>query len=204
MNKNYIYLTVLMLVLAAGLFVLPERDNSKQTNPEDLMWSIVQPTRFISTDVVAKMIIERDPTLELIDVRSEDEYSEFSLEKAINIPLDSLTSENYQNYLGIKGLKAIFYSNDDIKADQAWVIAKRLGFDNIYVMKGGLNCWMKTIIEPTQPNETASSEEFELYSFRKGASIYFTGANMENDSEGTKAVINVQRKKKTSVVEGGC
>ncbi len=193
-----------MLVLAGGLFMLPEKDNSKVTNPEDIMWSIVQPTRFVSTDLVAKMIIENDPTLELIDVRSEDDYAEFSLEKAINIPLDSIASANYQDYLGIKGLKAIFYSNDDIKADQAWVIAKRLGYKNIYVMKGGLNCWMTTIIDPVKPAETASSEEFELYSFRRGASIYFTGSNIETSNDDTKAVINVTRKKKQTVAEGGC
>lgn len=193
-----------MLVLAGGLFMLPEKDNSKVTNPEDIMWSTVQPTRFVSTDLVAKMIVENDPTLELIDVRSEDDYAEFSLEKAINIPLDSIASANYQDYLGIKGLKAIFYSNDDIKADQAWVIAKRLGYKNIYVMKGGLNCWMTTIIDPVKPAETASSEEFELYSFRRGASIYFTGSNIETSNDDTKAVINVTRKKKQTVAEGGC
>lgn len=193
-----------MLVLAGGLLLIPQRNNIKGANPEDIMWSIVQPTRFVSTDVVAKMIIENDPTLELIDVRSEDNYVEFSLEKAINIPLDSIATEDYQQYLGIKGLKAIFYSNDDIKADQAWVIAKRLGYKNIYVMKGGLNRWMTTIIDPAKPTETASSEEFELYSFRRGASIYFTGANMETDNDAGKAVINVKRKKKQSVVEGGC
>lgn len=193
-----------MLVLAGGLFLIPQRNNIKDANPEDIMWSIVQPTRFVSTDAVAKMIIENDPTLELIDVRSEDDYADFSLEKAINIPLDSIANEDYQQYLGIKGLKAIFYSNDDIKADQAWVIAKRLGYKNIYVMKGGLNSWMTTIIDPVKPAETASSEEFELYGFRKGASIYFTGSNIETSSDATKAVINVKRKKKQSVAEGGC
>ncbi len=193
-----------MLVLGGGLFLLPEKNNNKDVNPEEIMWSTVQSTRFITTDEVAKMIIENDPTLELIDVRSEDDYAEFSLEKAINIPLDSIATEDYQQYLGIKGLKAIFYSNDDIKADQAWVIAKRLGYKNIYVMKGGLNSWMTTIIEPVKPVETASSEEFELYGFRKGASIYFTGSNIETPGNDTKAVINVTRKKKQSVVEGGC
>ncbi len=168
------------------------------------MWSIVQPTRFVSTDAIAKMIIENDPTLELIDVRAADEYGGFSLQNALNMPLDSIVSDNYQEYLGIDGMNTVFFSNDDIKADQAWVIAKRLGFDNVYVMKGGLNCWMSTIIKPLEPEETASSEAFELYSFRKGASIYFTGNNIESSSESKKTTLNITRKKKQSVAEGGC
>ncbi|NOY51115.1 MAG: rhodanese-like domain-containing protein [Chlorobi bacterium] len=204
MNKNYIYLTLLMLILSGGLFFLPDRDNTKYSNPEDLMWSIVQPTRFVSTDAVAKMIIENDPSLELIDVRASDEYDEFTLQNAINIPLDSLISDSYQDYLGIDGMNTVFFSNDDIKADQAWVIAKRLGFGNVYVMKGGLNCWMSTIIKPVEPEQTASSEEFELYSIRKGASIYFTGNNIESSSDSKKTTISIARKKKQSVAEGGC
>jgi len=203
MNRNYIYLTILILLLAGGVFFLPERSNEKQLNPESLMWEIVQPTRYVSTDQIAERIIEADPTLELIDVRSTDEYEEFRLQGALNLPLDSILIESYQDYLGIEDMKAVFYSNDDIKADQAWVIARRLGYSNIYVMKGGLNCWINTIITPPKPKETDSKAAIELYSFRKGASVYFTGATL-SESDDIKSDVVVTRKKKKAVAEGGC
>lgn len=204
MNKSYIYLTALILVLSIGIFFLPERDNENNVKPEELMWEIVQPTRYVTTDQIAMMIIEKDPTLELIDVRSIDEYEAFSLPGALNIPFDSIVSENYQDYLGIEDMNAIFYSNDDIKADQAWVIARRLGYKNMYVLKDGLNCWIRTIIQPERPSETDSKEAFELYSFRKGASMYFSGSKLEEQDEGQKTGVVVTRKKKTAVAEGGC
>jgi rhodanese-related sulfurtransferase len=204
MNRNYIYLTILILLLSGGVFFLPERENNQQINPEELMQEILSPSRFISPDVIAEMIIEKDPTLELIDVRSTDEYDEFSLQNAVNIPLDSLTSEAYLEYLGIEDMNAVFYSNDDIKSDQAWVLAKRMGFSSIYVMKGGLNCWVNTIIQPVKPIETASNEEFELYNFRKGASMYFSGVALESSDDDLKSGIVVVRKKKKAVAEGGC
>ncbi len=204
MNKNYIYLTLLLIVLAGGLFLLPEKENYQHMDPEDLMWSIVQPTRYVSTDQVAKRIIEGDPTLELIDVRTIDEFEEFSLQGAINIPIDSIMVPEYQDYLGIEDMSAVFYSDDDIKADQAWVLAKRLGYDHIYVMKGGLNCWIRTIIKPERPASTAAASEFELYSFRRGASMYFTGAEIAIPDDEGKQKVQVARKKKTVVAEGGC
>jgi len=204
MNRNYIILAILFLILASGLLLLPERENYKQISPGELMRDVVQNTRYLTTDQVAQMIIEGDPTLELVDVRNEGDYFEYSLPRAINVPLDSILAEDYIGYFGIEDMNVVFFSNDDIKADQAWVIAKRMGYKSIYVMKGGLNCWIKTIIQPQSPAETASKEEFELYDFRKGASMYFTGAEISAPASDGEQAVTVKRKKKSSVAEGGC
>lgn len=204
MNKNYIILAVLFLILAGGLLVLPERENYQQIKPEELMRDIVQTSRYVTTDQVAEMLIEGDPTIMLIDVRDAYDYFEYSLPKAHNIPLDSIMVDEYQDYLGIDNLNVVFFSNDDIRSDQAWVIAKRMGYGSIYVLKGGLNCWINTIIQPKVPEETASKEDFELYDLRRGASMYFTGAEIATTTEGGAKSVTVVRKKKTSVAEGGC
>lgn len=205
MNRNYILLTALMIILAGGLLIVPERQQYHQISPDELLWEIIQPTRYVSTDKVAQLIIEGDPTLELVDVRQASDYEKFSLPNSINIPLDSLLQPAYQDYLGIEGMKVLFYSNDDIKADQAWVLAKRLGYNKIYVMKGGLNCWIKTIIQPQEPSANSPATEFALYDFRKGAQIYFTGAKTEtSDKSSKKKKVKIQRKKKKTAASGGC
>ncbi|MBC8320373.1 MAG: rhodanese-like domain-containing protein [Bacteroidetes bacterium] len=202
MNKKYLFLALLMLLLATGLLILPERHNFQQMKAENLMWEVVQPTRYVTVDQVAMMIIDGDPTLELVDVRPINDFATFSLKNAINIPFDSLLNPNYQGYLGIEDMNVVFYSNDDIRADQSWVIARRMGYHNLYVMKGGLNSWIECIIKPLKPDETASLNEFEDYEFRKGASIYFTGAKLESSDK--KSSVNVVRRKKGSAVAGGC
>ncbi len=203
MNKNYLFLAIVMILLAGGLLVVPERQNYQQIKPENLMWDITQTSRFVTTDQVAQRIIEGDPTLELIDIRPIKDFESFSLTNAISIPLDSLMNPDYQDYLGIEDMKVVFYGNDDIKADQAWVIAKRMGYNSIYVMKGGLNCWIKTIIRPVEPEETAPMDDFDLYQFRKGASAYFTGAKVEAPDSG-KTGVKIVRRKKGAAVAGGC
>lgn len=204
MNRNYIVLTFLLLMLAGGLFLLPERQNYQHMDPEELMWDIVQPTRYVSTDQVAKMIIEGDPTLKLVDVRSAEDFQAFSLPAALNVPLDHLLDAENRDYIGLEDRSTVFYAEDDIKSDQAWVIARRLGYNSVYVMKGGLNCWIKTIIKPEMPAASAAKPDFDLYSFRKGASLYFTGTDIEATDEGSKQAVQVVRKKKSSVAEGGC
>lgn len=204
MNRNYIFLAILLIALAGGILLLPERTNYKQIDPETLMRDIVQTSRFVTTDQVAEMIIEGDPTLELVDVRPVVDYESFTLPRAINIPLDSILLKKYQNYMGIKDMKLVFFSNDDIKSDQTWVIAHRMGYKSMYVMKGGLNAWISTIIQPKAPTETASDVEIERYNFRKAAAMYFTGTKMETPEQNGNAAITIKRKKKKAVVEGGC
>lgn len=203
MNRNYIYLTILMMALAFGTLLIQKKGEMKQIEPQQLLFEMIQPTRYVTTDQVAKRIIQNDPSLELIDVRSADEFNKFALPGSINVPLDSLLNKGNLNYFGIPGTKVIFVSNDDISADQAWVLTKRLGFKSTYVMKGGLNLWMETIINPKQPNETDPHTAFATYSFRKGAQIHFTGAKAET-AEAPKIKVEVQRKKKSSVAAGGC
>jgi rhodanese-related sulfurtransferase len=191
-----------MLGLALGTLMLKKSVEDKQIEPRQLLFELIQPTRYVSTDQVAKMIIQNDPSLELIDVRSASEFDKFTLPKAVNVPLDSLLV-NKSNYFGIPGTKVVFISNDDITADQAWILTKRLGYNSTYVMKGGLNCWMETIIDPKAPAEEESGLDFATYSFRKGAQLYFTGAKAEN-TETSKVKVEVQRRKKSGGTSGGC
>lgn len=204
MNRNYIILTVLMLILAFGTFFLTKPREPRQIEPQELLREIVQPTRFVSTDEVAKMIIRKDPSLEIIDVRSTEEFEQFALPNSVNIPLDSILNKSSLSYFGIPGTKVVFICNDDIQADQAWVLTKRLGFKSTYVMTGGLNRWMETIIQPKEPSEDAPSSEFDLYTLRKGAQQYFTGAK-EETQESPKVKVDVAvKRKKTTTASGGC
>jgi len=177
--KHKKYLTVIGILLTLGIIqlLLPERQNNSETKPEDMLLEIINDSRFFSTDDVAKFIIGKDPSIQLIDVREPDEFNKFSLPGAINIPLKNILDNQWTDLLNQDIKKNIFYSNGTIYANQAWVLTKRLGFKQNYVMKGGLNEWVETIIRPTIPTETASKEEFARYEFRKGASAFFGGSS---------------------------
>ena len=59
MNRNYIFLTLLMFVLAVGTLVIKKANEPKQIEPQQLLYELTQPTRYVSTDQVAKMIISQ-------------------------------------------------------------------------------------------------------------------------------------------------
>jgi len=205
MKKAYTVLSILMVIVAISLLLLPQRVQNKQLSPRLLLHEINDPSRFLSTDQVAQMIISGDPSLFLIDTRDSSQYDKYHLPGAYNIPAEAIANPEYKDVLYQFGKNIVFYSNGDILSEDAWVIAKRMGKMNIYVMKDGLNSWMETIINPQAPAETASSYDIDLYEFRKGAKIYFGGGSAP-EAKKSNAVepIIVTRKVKQAKTEGGC
>jgi rhodanese-related sulfurtransferase len=215
MSKRYIVLAIILIGAAFILMILPTKKKSKQIEPELLLLEINDPARYLDADLIAKRIIELDPSLFLIDVRSLYEYEEYAIPGAVNIPLEELLQSQWTDYLAQESKDIVFYSNSDIYSDQAWVLAKEKGYKNLYVLKGGLNQWFKTVMMPVEPLEGAPSEDFDLYDFRRGASFYFGGsvpdipvavekaAGESNAAQAPKKQVVVKKKVKKAA-EGGC
>jgi len=204
MKRAYIFLSILFILLGVVLVLLPDRQVvHSELSPKLLLQEINDPARYLSTDRIAERLIDQDPSIFLIDVRTADEHEQYAIPGAMNIPLEEIMNEEWYDYLDQEDRDIIFYSNGDIYADQAWMLCKRKNYQHIFVMKGGLNCWFETIIQPNPPPQTASGEDFDLYQFRLGARQYFAGGNAIIPDAETEKVI-VTRKKKKSTVEGGC
>ncbi|MEN8250254.1 MAG: rhodanese-like domain-containing protein [Bacteroidota bacterium] len=204
MPKRYIFLSILLVVVAFGLTQLPEKGEKIPVKPEQMLLEANDQSRYLSTHFIAKRLIERDPSLLLIDVRTIYENEEYSIPGSFSIPLEEITNPDWEGYIDQDAMDIVFYSNSDIYADQAWMLSAQKGYKNLYVMKGGLNEWFRTIIKPTPPDETSSSEAFELYSFERAASIYFGGSSAGAASAPVAKKNVVVRKKEKKAAEGGC
>lgn len=173
---------------------------------DQLLNEVISETQFISADDIAQMIIEKNPTLQLIDVRSQTEYEKYSLPGAINIPLEDILNNDWVPYLDQDVKINVFYSNGTVKANQSWMITRQIGYKNNYVMQGGLNYWMEAIVNPNPPSSLSPNEEFAKYEFRKGASQALGGVELIQSTEDkTKPILPpIRPKEKKQMVQGGC
>jgi len=213
MQKRYIFLAILFLTAASGLLFLPDMTEKTQVPAATFLNDIHSNNRHLTSDEIAKRIIDGDPMVFLVDVRTVEEYDTYSLPGAINIPLKNLLLDDWAGYLDQDIVDVIFYSNGDILSEEAWALCKQQGFKNLYVLDGGLNTWFETIMQPKEPGELASSTEFDLFSFRTGASIYFGSGTIIVSEEAKpvkkkaapakKKTIPVKKKAKREA-EGGC
>ena len=172
---------------------------------QELLQEAVSYEPYVHPDNIADMLVQQDPSLQLIDVRTPDEYDKFSLPGAVNIPLSEILSDKYVDFLDQDFKTNVFYSNGTLKANEAWMITRQLGYENNYVLQGGLNYWAETIMNPIPPSSTSPDEEIAKYNFRKGASMALGGA-VDGKASGSavraKPIITSRKKKKR--VAGGC
>jgi len=199
-----------MFIIPMGLIIAAVPQN--KTKPykltaEQLLGEVNTRTQYVTPDVVADMIIKKDPILRLIDVRSQDEFEKFSLQGAINIPVTDLLSEKYADILNQDGKMNVFYSNGTLNANEAWMVTRQLGYNNNFVLEGGLNYWFDAILNPKKPASTSPNEEFAKYDFRKSAGAALGGGSaaqpvQEQNAASAKPVIIAGPKKKKAA--GGC
>ena len=164
-------------------------------------------TQYIAPETVADMIVKKDPSFRLIDVRSLDDFEKFSLPGAINIPVSDLLSDKYSDILNQDIKMNIFYSNGTITANEAWMVTRQLGYKNNFVLEGGLNYWFDAILNPKKPVTTSPDEEFAKYDFRLSAGKAMGGGstvqtNQSQSSSSAKPALQAGPKKKKA--SGGC
>jgi len=201
-----------------GLFIIPmgliiaavpqNKTNPFKLTAEELLAESNTRNQFVTADVVADMIIKKDPALRLIDVRSQEEFEKFSLPGAINIPAANLLSAEYSDILNQDIKMNVFYSNGTLASNEAWMITRQLGFENNYVLEGGLNYWFDAILNPQKPASTNPDEEFAKYDFRKSAGQALGGGGLtaqpasDNAAPSAKPAVKPVAKKKKAA--GGC
>jgi len=206
MNGKNIFGLVVLLVLGIFIaFTSVKSNESQEISPDELHHKIIQKNRYYSPEEVAHYIISEDPSLQLIDVRSENFYSKFTLKGATNIPLKDILNQENLDYFDQDVYKTILFSNGSTDADVAWLLATRLGYKNVYVMKGGLNAWVEQILQPKEHSVVWDRIDDQMYQYRKGASEYFGGSKAEaSDDDGPAKPKKAVKKRKKKEVEGGC
>jgi rhodanese-related sulfurtransferase len=208
---RYKILAAILILLAGGLVLLPKYQKHEGIKPEELLSNSISPERYMTTDRLAHIIINQDPSFILIDVRDEKSFASYTLPNAINIPLEKLFDEGSGSYLNQNQYDVVLFSNDNFYADQAWILCNRLGYKNMRVLKGGINEWFTTIINPLKPADNMPATDFELYATRKAASMFFGVVYPEQVKVeapkivkvAPKKVITIEKKKKAEA-EGGC
>ena len=204
--KPRLYLALIIVPLGLILAAVPANTTHPyKLSPEALLEHVNSGMQYFSPDEVAHMIVSKDPSLVLIDVRPETEYEKFHLPGAINIPLTSLLEDKWEEYLNQDLRYNVFYSNGTVNANQAWMLTRQLGYKNNYVLQGGLNYWAETIMNPEKPGSTSPDEEIAKYDFRRGAGQALGGgATLETTDQVAPELPKIAPRPTKKRVQGGC
>ncbi len=204
------FLAIFIIPLGLIIAAVPQNKTKPyKLTADQLLDEVNTRTQYIAPETVADMIVKKDPSYRLIDVRGANDFEKFSLPGAINIPVTDLLSDKYTDLLNQDVKMNIFYSNGTITANEAWMVTRQLGYKNNFVLEGGLNYWFDAILNAQKPASTSPDEEFAKYDFRVGAGKALGGggavAVQSGQSQGAasaKPALQAAPKKKKA--SGGC
>lgn len=174
-----------IILFSAGLILVIFQltgNISFTVKPATLITGLKDVDSYYTVDQVARIVVSEEPGFQIIDLRKAEEFSLFNIPGSVNIPYRDFVNMDPSAFLSNKKLKTIFYSNGDFDSNYALVFARGLKYNNVYVMKGGLNEWFKTVMNSSFTGERITARENALYEARFRAKKIFTEINSLPDS----------------------
>lgn len=176
-------LSAILVSMGLILALLPLSSNrSFNTRPDKVLEAALDLNTYLTADQVARLVASEDKTIQLIDLRSDDEFKRFSIPGAVNVPYSEFLDKDPGSILNNKETRYIFYSNGDLFSNYALVLARGLRYSNTYVLKGGLNDWFSSVMNSSFTGDKISARENALFESRMKARKMFTEINSLPDS----------------------
>ncbi|MEW6062357.1 MAG: rhodanese-like domain-containing protein [Bacteroidota bacterium] len=154
--------------------------------------------RYISSDELAFRILDHDPRIQIIDIRDQKEFETLSLPGSVNIAFEQVLQKEFSEILGQRHKRKIFIATDELSGTKAALLAQEAGYDNVYVLKGGLNEFTASILQYKQPAHVKTQDEIDTDRFRAKASVILSALIQERKATTARPMKLVKK------VSGGC
>ena len=195
--KLYVALSGIAAILAFSAFFMPDLKEEYLKEVENVSFVNSYNLKETTLDELAFRIIDEENNLQIIDVRSLEEYKKFSLPKSQSISIKDLFGKDAKKILTLNRKMNVFLANDELTERKAAVIAEKLGYEGISVLKGGLDTFKKEILNFKKPDEIKSRWEEDGIRFRLKASKLLPQLIEQNKHK-------IVPKKKSKRILGGC
>lgn len=199
MKKIYYGLTGIALVIGLSAFILPDRKDAimdKLTNDNYIKSFEI---KSMSIDELTFRLMDDDKKLQIFDLRPENDFKELSLPKSANISLNNIFEKDILTKLSIKGMRNVFIADDEASAKKGAVIAAGLGYENVRVLKGGMNLLKEEILNFSPQKSIKGEKISDTERFRTKANKVLPILISEN-----KIRQSAQPVKKAKRIIGGC
>ncbi len=163
----------------------PYGGTSIKVNEKDLALSTVGNADKISVNDLADWIIQDKADFEMIDLRSEEKYNEYTIPNSQCIQLPQLSSSEL-----LRNQKIILFSDDDVASSQAWFILKSKNYKGVYILDGGLDAWKEKVLFPKAP-VNGIKDELDQFEKMKEVAKYF-GGSAQTDSSITETKTQIK------------
>lgn len=207
-NRSFVaFVFIFILVIVIGLLTINRPDLKFTMSQEEAIEHLMlNEDEFYPEDLVGIIEMEEQGYV-LVDLRNPYEYMKGHIKGAVNIPTNSLLDKDklkiFKQHMA-DSATVIIYGQTQLDANGPWMILKQMGFQNIKVLMGGYHYFT------TGPLDFYDMPEVPEYLVEEPAFNFFEvmetlGSRSFEEESGTQPeVVIPTRKKKETVIEGGC
>ena len=187
-----------IFVLGLIFIILPDRKTHLINEVSDPKYVASHPVAMMDVDELAFRIVDREPNIRIIDLRSAAAFTSSALPGADNVTLRDLFGKDWVPILSRRHVKKVLVSDDEAQERTAYLLLRELGYENLAVLQGGFGAFERTILAPGPFIPTGSRWDGDVKAFREKAREDILKLIAENKNKGAK------EPKKTKKIQGGC
>jgi len=192
----YISLAGIGLVISLSAFMFPPREDSFLEKVADTSFVESYQIDEISIDEFAYNIVNNNKRMVIVDFRPLDEFTKESLPNSHSFSVNNFFEKEPDRFLRIRHNKYVIVAETEMEERKMAIIATEVGYNNIKILKGGLETFRAEILN-FEPKEPTNRIEESTFAFRENAKVVIPKLIKENKSSGPV-------KKVIKRVVGGC
>ncbi len=192
--------------LASGTFAvalgvififMPDHKTSLTEKVSDPSYAAAHPVDKMDADELAFRIVDHEPNIRIIDIRSPKEFAALALPNSYNVQRADLFGKDWVSTFSQRHLRKVVVGNDETQERTAYYLLHELGYENIAILRGGIGTFKRTILDSTTFVPTGSRWDDDVREFREGARPAILKMIADAKNKPVKTVI--KRK-----IQGGC
>jgi rhodanese-related sulfurtransferase len=208
-NRSFVaFVVIFVLVIVIGLLTINRPDLEYTLSIDDTIEQLMANGDETFPEDLVGIIEMEEPGYALIDLRTPFDYLKGHINGAINIPTNSLLDKDNLkmfNQFAKDSIKVVIYGQNQLEANGPWMILKQMGFQNITVLMGGYHYFTTGPLDfydmPEVPEYLVEEPAYDFYGIMDAmGSISYEDVEESDQPQ----VVIPTRKKKESVIEGGC
>lgn len=187
-------------ILALGIvfLFLPDRKTHLVSEASNPAYQSSHPVAAMDVDELAFRIVDHEPNIRIVDVRSKEEYAKLALPGSYNAAVTDLFGKDWIPLLSQRHVKKVVVADNEQQERVACLLLKELGYENLTILRGGFVAFDKAILSSTPFVPAGNRWDPDVKAFRENARLQILKMIADGKNNASKEL------KKTRKIQGGC
>ena len=196
--RTHVVLGAGLVALALVLALLPDYRSRLMAGATKEAAVAANLAERMTADELAFRIVDHEPRLKIVDVRSQTAFASSALPGSVNFALPDLLGKEAASTLSQRHVKKLIVGASEEQERAAYFLLKKQGFENLAILEGGMPAFNGTILAPVSFVSTGSRWDGDVRRFREGARTEILKQMQAAKAGGAK------KPKVVKKVQGGC